>query len=74
MFLSRYTAIAFILFAMLFPVRTPCQGGELDCNSLPDYRGRVRPYYDIRPFSVTVIEQLTGSSVPILYRRTQSLL
>ncbi len=74
MFLSRYTAIAFIFFAILFPVRTPCEGGELVCNSVPDYRGRVQSYYDIQPFSITLIERVTGSSVPILYRRTHSFL
>lgn len=74
MFLSRYTAIAFVMFAVLFPVRTPCQGSELECSSIPDYKGKVRRYYDIQPFSVTLVERLTGSSIPVLYRRTQSML
>lgn len=73
MFLSRYTAIAFIFFAILFPVRTPCEGGMSVCSSVPDSQGRVRDYYDIQPFSVTLAERFTGRSIPILYRRTASL-
>ncbi len=67
MFLSRYTAIAFLLFAVLFPVRTRCDNPR-DCGALPDYRGQIRSAYKIQPLSIHLLEEATGTELPVIYR------
>ncbi|NJN32192.1 MAG: hypothetical protein HC824_18560 [Synechococcales cyanobacterium RM1_1_8] len=68
MFLSRYTAIAFGFFAVVFPVSIPCGSHLSGCTATTDYRGRVQHSSELKPLSVTLLQQVVGAPLPIKYR------
>lgn len=68
MVLSRYTAIAFSIFAILFPVRVPCGTAQSTCSITKDYRGRVLKADELKPLSVMMIQKAADRPLPIRYR------
>ena len=68
MFLSRYTAIAFSIFTVLFPVRVPCGTAQSSCSITKDYRGRVLKADELKPLSVMMIQKAADRPLPIKYR------
>jgi hypothetical protein len=68
MFLSRYTAIAFGIFALLFPVRIPCGSAQSGCSITKDYRGRVIKNDELKPLSIMLLQKATDKPLPIKYR------
>jgi len=68
MFLSRYTAIAFSVFTVLFPVRIPCGTMQSTCRITKDYRGRVLQADELKPLSVLMIQKAFDRPLPIKYR------
>lgn len=68
MFLSRYTAIAFSIFTILFPVRVPCGTAQSSCSITKDYRGRVLTPDELKPLSVMMLQKATDRPLPIKYR------
>lgn len=68
MFLSRYTAIAFGIFTILFPVRVPCGTSQSTCRITRDYRGRVLKADELKPLSIMMLQKATDRPLPIKYR------
>jgi hypothetical protein len=68
MFFSRYTAIAFGLFALLFPVPIACGSLYSGCNLESDYRGRVLRSHELKPLSVMLLQQAVRQPLPLKYR------
>jgi hypothetical protein len=68
MFLSRYTAIAFGIFALLFPVRIPCGSPQSSCSIIKDYRGRVIQNDELKPLSIMLLQKATDQPWPVKYR------
>lgn len=68
MVLSRYTAIAFGLFALLFPIRITCGSRYSNCSPETDYRGRVQQNHELKPLSVRLVEQMVQQPLPLKYR------
>ena len=55
-----------IVAALLaIPVKQICPHGP--CSSAPDAQGYVHRYYEVKPFGITVLENLTGSAFALHY-------
>lgn len=68
MLLSRYTAIAFALLTVLFPVRVPCGTSQSTCRITKDYRGNILKADELKPLSIMMLQRAADRPLPIRYR------
>lgn len=69
MVLTRYTAIAFMLFGLILPVRVPCGVPDQSCAPQEDAKGVWGTPYDIEPLSIMLLEKLLRLDLPLRYYR-----
>ncbi|OBK13711.1 hypothetical protein [Mycobacterium asiaticum] len=60
-------SVLLVIAALALPVKQRCGAPGRTCATAVDANGGVHYYYEVEPFAIYLIENMTGSDIPLFY-------
>lgn len=67
------TAAVLVVATLAMPIKQRCGAPGQTCATAVDARGNVHYYYEVEPFGIFLIENVTGTNITLYYNSGEEI-